>query len=168
MIRISALALALVLLPADGAQQVTQSGRGAYEASLTATREGFAIAWYVTRDGHPEIYLRLLDRRGGPAGPERRLTNQADRAYEADIAAIGDAFAVTWYEVSGNRTSHAMLGLFTRDGRCLWSTSLASPERISKNPVVRTAGQDIFVAWLARMPLGTSKCTPPGSTRTAV
>lgn len=149
MIRATVVALALVLLPADGPQQITQSGRGAYEASLTATRNGFAIAWYDTRDGHPEIYLRLVDERGEPAGPERRLTNQADRAYEAEVAAIGDTFAVAWYEVSANRTSHAMLGLFTNDGRRLWSKALAAPERISKNAVVRTVGQEIFVAWLA-------------------
>jgi hypothetical protein len=149
-IRVTAVALALVLLPPDGPQQITQSGRGAYEASLTATRDGFAVAWYDTRDGHPEIYLRLVDERGAPAGPERRLTNQADRAYEADIAAIGDNLAVAWYEVSANRTTQAMIGLWTPDGKLLWSKPLAPPERISKNPVVRTVGQEVFVAWVAQ------------------
>ena len=32
-----------------------------------------AIAWYDTRDGHPEIYARVVDTRGVPAGPEIRL-----------------------------------------------------------------------------------------------
>jgi hypothetical protein len=89
------------------------------------------------------------DERGEPAGPERRLTNQADRAYEADIAANGDNLAVAWYEVSPNRTSHAMIGVWTPDGQRLWSRPLAPPERISRNPVVRTVGQEIFVAWVA-------------------
>jgi hypothetical protein len=129
--------------------QITQSGRGAFEASVAPTADGFAVAWYDTRDGHAEIYTRLLDRRGEAAGPERRLTNAADRAYEAEIASVGDNLAVAWYEVSANRSSHAMLGLWSRDGHQLWVRALALPERISKNVVVRAARGRIFCAWLA-------------------
>ena len=42
-----------------------------------------------------------------------------------------------------------MLGLWTADGRRVWTKALALPERISKNPVVRTRRQEIFCAWLA-------------------
>lgn len=146
MIRLAVATLAFFLFSPDAPHQVTQSGRGAYEASLTPTHGGFAVAWYDTRDGHPEIYSRLLDMRGRPAGPERRLTNQSDRAYEADIAAVGDDLALAWYQVAANRLSTAMLGMWTRDGHRLWSRPLG--ERISKNPVVRTVGKEVFCAWL--------------------
>jgi hypothetical protein len=131
------------------AHDVTQSGYGAYEVRLAPSSGGFAVAWYDTRDGHPEIYSRLLDRRGEPAGPERRLTDGSGRAYEADIAMLGENMVVGWYEVTGSRASHAMLGLWSRDGRRLWTKPLALPERISRNPVVRTTGRTIFCAWLA-------------------
>jgi hypothetical protein len=133
----------------NGPHPITQPGGGAYEASLTAAGGGFAVAWYDTRDGHPEIYSRFLDKRGEPIAPERRLTAGPDSAYEAEIATIGDNLAVAWYEVAANRTSHAMLGLWSRDGRRLWARMLALPERISKNPVVRTTRNRIFCAWLA-------------------
>jgi len=146
---ILALLAAALLGLVDGPYQVTQSGHGAFEASLAPAGDGFAVAWYDTRDGHPEIYSRLLDKRGQPAGPEHRLTSGTDRAYEADIAAVGRDFALAWYEVGPNRTSHAMLGLWTADGRRVWTKALALPERISKNPVVRTRRQEIFCAWVA-------------------
>ncbi|MEO8256289.1 MAG: hypothetical protein ABI868_02990 [Acidobacteriota bacterium] len=133
----------------DGPHQITQNGYGAFEASLARSGDGFTVAWYDTRDGHPEIYSRRIDGRGRPAGPERRLTTSVERAYEADIASVGKDLALAWYEVGPNRTSHARLGLWTADGRRLWSMALALPERISKNPVVRTRGQEIFCAWLA-------------------
>jgi len=128
---------------------ITRSGYGAYEVGLTPSPGGFAVAWHDTRDGDPEIYSRLLDRRGEPAGPERRLTDGSGRAYEAGIAMLGDNLLVGWSEVTGSRASHAMLGLWSRDGRHLWSKPLALPERISRNPVVRTTGRTIFCAWLA-------------------
>ena len=142
-------ALAFLVLGAEAPHPITQSGRGAYEASLTPFRDGFATAWYDTRDGHPEIYARLLDKQGAPLGPERRLTNGTNRAYEADIAAIGDRLAVAWYETGPNRASHAMLGLWTAEGQRVWSKALAAPERISRNPVVRTTRREIFCAWIA-------------------
>src|SRR5579862_2435439 len=143
------LALALLFPGVDDPHQVTESGHGAFEPSLTPFRDGFATAWYDTRDGHPEIYARLLDKQGAPVGPERRLTTTKDRAYETDIAAVGDRLAVSWYEVGAERSSHAMLGLWTADGQRLWSRALAAPERVSKNPVVRAAKREIFCAWIA-------------------
>ena len=157
--------------------EITQSGRGAYEASLAAASGGFAVAWYDTRDGHPEIYSRLLDKRGEPTGPERRMTTGVDRAYEAEIATIGDNLAVAWYEVAANRTSHAMLGLWSRDGHRLWARALALPERISKNPVVRAdAERDLLrVAGRKRgerlrsvSPRGSIRRATPSSRRNAL
>ena len=46
------------------AVQVSQSGAGAYEVALAGDDAGFAVAWYDTRDGNPEIYMRLLDESG--------------------------------------------------------------------------------------------------------
>ena len=133
----------------SGPHEITRSGRGAYQVSITAAGGGFAVAWYDTRDGHPEIYSRLLDKRGEPTGPERRMTTGIDRAYEPEIAVVGANLAIAWYEVAANQTSHAMLGLWSRDGRRLWAKALALPERISKNPVVRATRNEIFCAWLA-------------------
>lgn len=92
-------ALAVLILAGSGEpHQVSQSGRGAYEASLTPTGDGFAVAWYDTRDGHAEIYARLLDAEGSPTSPERRLTKGTDSAYEPDIQAINGNLAVASYE----------------------------------------------------------------------
>ncbi len=142
-------AIALALAAADDPHPVSRSGHGAFEASLAPLGKGFAVAWYDTRDGHPEIYARVVDAKGRPTGPERRLTHGTDKAYEADIAAVGDRIAVAWYEVDPNRSSHAMLGLWTQDGQRLWSHPLAPPDRIAKNALVRSIGKEIFAAWLA-------------------
>lgn len=140
-----------VLILAGSAQpyQISQSGYGAYEASLTVSRSQRAAAWYDTRDGHPEIYFRMLDSDGRAAGPERRITTGSDFAYEPDIAAVSGNFALAWYE--RNPTTgrlRAKLGFVTRDGRLLWVKPLSQPDRDGRNPVVRLAGGEVFCAWL--------------------
>ena len=42
-------------------RQISDSGFGAYEVSLAAWSDGLAIAWYDTRDGNAEVYVRTLD-----------------------------------------------------------------------------------------------------------
>src|SRR4029077_20551761 len=105
MSRLLAGALAILLLigpQVPELRQISQSGRGAFEASLTAIGNQLVTAWYDTRDGHPEIYIRVLDERGRPAGVEHRVTHGTDFAYEPDIAALRGTVAVAWYERSAS------------------------------------------------------------------
>ena len=81
-------------------RQISESGFGAYEVSLAVWNDGLAVAWYDTRDGNAEVYVRSLDEDGREAGAELRLTNTAAESYEADIAPLKDAFAIAWYEKS--------------------------------------------------------------------
>ena len=146
-VKAAALAAALV---AGGCGErvsyVTQSGAGAFEASLAARGDGFAVAWHDQRDGNAEIYMRLLDRTGQPAGPERRLTADAEASYEADMVPVGDAaFAVAWYDKATDGALRPHLGLWTQDGQRRWTAALAPRGR---NPVVRVRDRDLFVAWL--------------------
>ncbi len=60
-------------------------------------------AWYDVRDGHPEIYFRILDSRGRPESVEVRATNGMEDSYEADLAAVDGNLAIAWYEKSPNR-----------------------------------------------------------------
>src|SRR5262245_50225471 len=78
--------------------QVSDSRAGAYEPSLERDRDGFAMAWYDTRDGNAEIYFRLLDADGQPAGPERRLTRGPEQSFEASLARLDDDFIIAWYD----------------------------------------------------------------------
>ena len=98
---------------------------GAYEAALVDRRGGLAVAWYDTRDGNAEIYLRLLDEHGQPAGPERRLTETPDASYEASLERLGDTFIVAWYEQTTDGRQTAMLGAWNRDGTRKWTQAIA-------------------------------------------
>ena len=97
---LAALGVAILSLGGCGAEprQISQSGAGAYEASLGVLDDGFVAAWHDTRDGHPAIYVRTLDATGRPDGPERRLTDSSDFSYEADIEVAGADLVVAWYE----------------------------------------------------------------------
>ena len=125
--------------------QVSQSGAGAYEAALAPDADGFAVAWYDTRDGNAEIYLRLLDSTGHPSGPERRLTETPDASYEASIQRLGDSFIIAWYEQTTEGRQTAMLGAWTRDGSRKWTQAIAPG---SRNPVIRAGGHTIVAAWI--------------------
>ena len=131
-------------------QQVSESGFGAYEVSASSWPDGLVVAWYDTRDGNAEVYVRLLDAAGRPTGDERRLTQTATESYEADVAATVDGFAVAWYEKSRVGPPHAQLAWWRKDGdgTPLWQHSLSAQERPSRNALVRAHGEALFAAWI--------------------
>ena len=131
--------------------QITNSTRGAYEAALATRADGFVAAWYDNRDGNAEIYMRLLDGAGQPAGPERRLTNGPEESYEPSIESVGNGVAIAWYDKSSDGGLVPKLGVWDLDGRSRWMTPLADKGR---NPVVSTFGGDIFCAWISPGPDG--------------
>jgi hypothetical protein len=138
----------LLLAGCGGPHQVSESGAGAYEASLTKTATGYAVAWYDTRDGNAEIYFRTLDSSGEPSGPEHRLTNDPQLSYEADIQSVNDRFAVAWYDKAGDGKLQAKLGLASPEGKLLWTHTVSSPDRNGRNTFVRVAGRQLFAAWI--------------------
>lgn len=136
---------------APAPRQISASGNGAYEAALATRRDGFLIAWYDTRDGNAEIYMRRLDGDGRPAGPERRLTNGPEESYEPSIDRLDEAVAIAWYDKSRDGTLVPKLGVWGVDGRNHWVRTLAPRGR---NPVISVHGGDIFCAWIAPGPDG--------------
>lgn len=136
----------------SGGTQISQSGAGAFEPSLASADDGFAVAWYDTRDGNAEIYFRLLNATGEPAGPERRLTNSSELSYEADIQPAGMSFAVAWYEKSADNALQAKLGLWSREGQPLWSHTISSADRSGRNPIVRRHGNELMAVWVEDLP----------------
>jgi hypothetical protein len=145
---LSACAAAVALSACSPSGQVSDSGFGAYEVSLATWRDGFAAAWYDTRNGNAEIYARALDGDGRNAGPELRLTTTPAQSYEADIAPLADAFAIAWYEKSADEALRAQIGVWARDGTPQWSTPLAVGMGYSRNPVVRSFQDRLFCAWI--------------------
>ncbi|MBI3046832.1 MAG: hypothetical protein HYY76_00825 [Acidobacteria bacterium] len=132
-------------------EQVTKTPASAHEPSLATFADGMAVAWYDTRHGHGEIYLRALDTDGRPVGPERRLTAGAADAYEADIQPLVDGVVVGWYEKSADGRLTPKLGAWTREGRQRW---VVRPSARGRNTVVRTHGDLVFAAWIEDEPNG--------------
>ena len=131
--------------------QISSSTAGAFEAALDVRDGGLVAAWYDTRDGNAEIYMRLLDEQGDPAGPERRLTNGAEQSYEASLKTVEDGVAVAWYDKSADGTLVAKVGVWDFSGRNRWVRTLATRAR---NPVLARSGPDLFCAWIAMQPDG--------------
>jgi hypothetical protein len=129
-----------------GGQYISGTDAGAHAPALVSFGDGFAAAWYDTRDGHADIYTRLLDPAGRPSGPEQRVTSDSADSYEPDIAAIdADTLAIAWYEKDASGALRPHVGTWGRDGRRQWSTAVASAGR---NAAVRPRGRDLFVAWI--------------------
>ena len=147
--------LPFALFPTDSLQPGcrTNSGEsqrlGAYEAALATDEKGFAVAWYDSRDGNPEIYFRLLDESRRPLGAERRLTETPDASYEPSLERLGDSFAMAWYEQTSDGRQTAMLGEWNRDGTQKWVQAIAPA---SRNPVIVTDGEAIIAAWIQAEP----------------
>ena len=129
-------------------RQITDSGLGAFEVSLAASHDDLAVAWYDTRDGNAEVYVRSLDADGHEAGPELRLTTTAAESYEPDIALLPGAVAIAWYEKAPDGTMRAQLGVWQRDGTPVWSTPVSVGAGSSRNAIVRRRGDELFCAWI--------------------
>ena len=146
----------------SGGTQISQSGAGASDASVAPTSDGFAVAWNDTRDGNREIYLRLLNAMGEPAGEERRLTNGPELSHDLDIQPTAtNNFAVAWHDEAGG-TTQAKLGVWSPDGKPLWSSTLSSEGRNGRNPIVRLDGKGLMAVWIEDLPaeLANSKDRP--------
>jgi hypothetical protein len=133
----------------DGFIEVTPRNGIAFEPSLAVYRDGFAVAWYDTRDGHGELYQRSLDASGKPR-VEVRLTTGMRDAFEPDINPVegtvaGEGFILGWYEKSDDKTMTPRLGLWSRNGTSRWITSLSTRGR---NTVARVHGDLVFAAWI--------------------
>ena len=152
----SGAALSLLLVGGcDGPRhiEVSEGGGGAYEASLARFGDGWAVAWHDTRDGHPEIYARLLDIDGEPTGPPRRLTDTANFSYEPQLAAVGGSeLVVAWYAVSPSGTSatHVAAWDLAGDAGPLWTRTLSNPVRLGQNVIVRVEARRLFCAWIEK------------------
>jgi hypothetical protein len=133
--------------PPQGPQQISNSGAGAYEASLAVLPNGFAACWYDTRDGNPEIYVRLLDATGKPRSSEHRLTNDKELSYVPDIVAAAGNLAVGWYDKADNGTLRARLGVWTTDGEPRWIKTISAEGHNGRNTVVRAKDNELFAAW---------------------
>ena len=136
-----------------GHVEISEPGGGAYEASLVRLGDGWAVAWHDTRDGHPEIYARLLDVDGRPTGPPRRLTATADFSYEPQIVP-GDAgeLVVAWYAESASGTSVTNIGAWNLAGDAgrRWDRALSNPARRGRNVIARVENHRLFCAWIEK------------------
>ena len=147
---------ALLLLSGCGGPphiQISEGGAGAYEASLAPVAGGWAVAWHDTRDGHPEIYARLLDADGSPTGPPRRLTDTPSFSYEPHVAAAGAGeLVVAWYavSVSGASATYVDVWNLTEDAGPRWTRTLSNPVRLGRNVVVRVKNDRLFCAWIEK------------------
>lgn len=143
------LVLALALTATTGCggsfNVVSDSSAGAYEVALAPVQNRLVTAWYDTRDGNAEIYFRVLDEYGLPAGPERRLTSNPERSYEPSIEPLGADIAVAWYDKSDEGGYTSSLGVWDLEGRSRWSHPFAQHAR---NPVIRVHDGRIFAAWI--------------------
>ena len=145
----------LLLGGCDGPRyiEISEHGGGAYEASLARLGDGWAVAWHDTRDGHPEIYARLLGVNGDPTGPPRRLTETPNFSYEPQIAAAGDGeLVVAWYTVSASGASVTRVGAWdlADDAGPRWTRTLSNPARLGRNVVARVEHHRLFCAWIEK------------------
>ena len=118
---------------------------------MRAVDDGFIVAWHDHRDGNAEIYARVLDERGRPRGPSRRLTHTETLSFEAHLDVVdGDQgdLIVAWYERVTPQRSEARIGRWTRAGEERWQATVSAAGRHGRNPVARVTADRLFCAWL--------------------
>ena len=133
--------------------EISEGTGGAYEASLARFGDGWAVAWHDTRDGHPEIYARLLDGDGHPTGSPLRLTNTQAFSYEPQIVSAGAGeLVVAWYAESPSGASVTKIGAWSPAGDAgpRWVRALSDPARSGRNVIARVVNHRLFCAWIEK------------------
>lgn len=127
---------------------VSLDDRGAYEVALATNGDTLAAAWYDTRDGYAQIFVRLVGGAGAPSA-EMQLTRGKRYAYEPSLQLTPDRLLVAWYDKApGEPEMTVRLGAWTLDGQPLWQKRLSATGAHGRNPVIRLVGDEIFCAWL--------------------
>ncbi len=150
------LAFSWVLVSCDDAQQVSNSGRGAFGVDIAVSDSALpaAIAWYDTRHESADIYLRYLDEHLRPASQEIRLTKGYAQAYEPDIVIVEEHAALVWYEeeVANSQgqegRGRVYFGLYDRRGAEMYRVALSDGAVDARIPVIAATQDSFFVAWL--------------------
>ncbi len=141
--------LAVGCTPGPQLQQVSESGFGAFEADLAAVDENtLAVAWYDTRHGQGEVYLRLINDSLAVLSPELRLTNTPTESYEPDVVAHHGDLALTWYEVDVEGRASVWLGLWDLAGELVALRRLSTAKVDARIPAIESIGNRLFIAWL--------------------
>lgn len=145
-----AVATAVVALGACAdARQVSDSGFGAYEASLAVWDDGLAVGWYDTRDGNAEIYVRLIDADARPRGADQRLTRTARAILRGRSRGNIRRVCRRVVREGRGRLVARTAGLVgsAGQGRPGWVQAIGNPEALTRNPVVRAFRDTLGLAW---------------------
>jgi hypothetical protein len=124
------------------------NNRGAYEAALATYGDSLALAWYDTRDGYAQIFVRFIDGTHNPSS-EIQLTRGKRYAYEPSLQLTADRLIAAWYDKApGEPEMTVHVAAWTRAGKPLWQRRLSVTGHHGRNPVIRVSADKIFCAWL--------------------
>lgn len=186
--------LRLWLFSADGLaregsplQVTTPAARGPSDAKLASSGARLLVAWTDLRDGHPDVYGRVVDTAAAPAtrlGPEHRINTDGASANQTQtaIASASDRGAAVWVD---ERASPARVYVrrFGVDG--LQNDEIALPlargagpapvlEGLAQRPAVSVGGDGaVLVVWRAFQGRGRNRLVaqllePDGTARTGL
>lgn len=128
--------------------RASASGFGAYEVSLAEWSGGLIAAWYDTRNGNAEIYLRQIVGGNRVGRRDLRMTRTEEESFEPDIVPVAGGLALAWYEKLRNGSTDAQLALVMSNGAVAWQRRVGDGSSGSRNPVLASFDERLFVAWI--------------------
>ncbi len=133
-----------------GSHSVSAANMRAYEVSLAVSDTRVALAWHGgPDDDRNAIYMEWLDGDGRVTSAPVRVTETTNDAYEPDLQLVGGVPIIAWYEKDlRSGTLSAWLARLDAHGHVLWRRALSAAGGWARNPVVRTSGNRIDVAWI--------------------
>ncbi len=129
----------------------------ASDVSITATTDGFVVAWVDTRDGNGEVYAAKIGT--DLAGVrETRITNAPGDATDTTLATIRDNVVLAWADPRESpRDGFADIYVVAlgRDGKPIGREGrVLSTAAHSRSPVLATNAQGVALAWIEEAPAG--------------
>ncbi|MEZ4471754.1 MAG: MopE-related protein [bacterium] len=154
----------------QGARQIVSAGMGNSNApTLAPSPNGWAVAWYDTRNDNTEIYAALAGANGARVGAEVRLTDDLRPSFLPALVAAGNGYAVAW---SDRRSGNDEIWFQHLDGQL---QPFGQPERLSVGPDASFGATVVYqdgvfgIGWYDRrhgpdeiyFGLGPIGCAPP-------
>jgi hypothetical protein len=116
--------------------------------ALAWTGNEYGIAWEDTRDGNAEIYFLLLDARGNPLVPARRITNSTAFSDVPTIAWTGTEFGITWMDDRDGNWEVYFARLDRMGNRISEDLRVTNDPGLSVRPRLVWSGSEYAIVWV--------------------
>lgn len=136
-------------------RMITHSRGDVADVAITASGDGWIVAWVDWRDGNGEVYVARVNGMLVKQGPEKRITQAPGDASDLSLLLVGDELLVS-YGDTRDHPNHATANPYVQKLNAKTLARIGEERRVdssefhAKGIQLSRLGQDVVMAWLTQ------------------